>query len=57
METLKVSIMADEYEALSQMAEHEVRSVPGQARYLIRLALIESGRLKQTAPNTDRERD
>jgi len=44
-EKLSITLEVGEYEALSQLAERELRSIPQQARFHIREALIAAGLL------------
>jgi hypothetical protein len=46
-ERLTVNLEPAEYEALSRLAERDLRTMPMQARYVIRRALIEAGLLTE----------
>lgn len=46
MYQVKLTLTPDEYRALLDVALMELRNVPDQARYFIRQALLEQGRIR-----------
>ena len=49
MERLRIELDSDEFEALSCLAERDLRPMPCQARHIVRAALQQAGLLRSIA--------
>ena len=52
MERLRLELDSDEFEALSCLAERDLRPMPSQARHIVRAALQLEGLLRSAATAT-----
>jgi len=52
MERLRIELDSDEFEALSCLAERDLRPMPSQARHIVRAALQQEGLLRPSATAT-----
>jgi hypothetical protein len=53
MERVRLDFDATEFEALSRLADRNLRPIPNEARHIVRQALQDAGLLRQSSESTD----